>query len=57
MVYPEGVWYRLTDIAQADEIIQEHLVNGRIVEHLVHRRLDPGNRSKGVTPIKVPARA
>jgi (2Fe-2S) ferredoxin len=34
MVYPDGVWYaqvRTTDVA---EIIEEHILNGRVVERL-----------------------
>ena len=34
MVYPEGVWYTYVDKADIDEIIDEHLVNGRVVERL-----------------------
>lgn len=33
-VYPEGVWYTYTNKADIDEIIEEHLQNGRIVERL-----------------------
>ena len=34
VVYPEGVWYQYVDTDDIEEIIQEHLVNGRIVERL-----------------------
>jgi (2Fe-2S) ferredoxin len=34
VVYPEGVWYTYVDRADVDEIIEEHLKNGRIVERL-----------------------
>jgi (2Fe-2S) ferredoxin len=34
VVYPEEVWYTYVDRADVDEIIQEHLVHGRIVERL-----------------------
>jgi len=34
-VYPEGIWYTYVDNDDIDEIIEEHLVNGRIVERLV----------------------
>jgi (2Fe-2S) ferredoxin len=34
VVYPEGVWYTYVDKADIDEIIDEHLLNGRIVERL-----------------------
>lgn len=35
VVYPEAVWYTYLDREDIEEIIQEHLVNGRIVERLV----------------------
>jgi (2Fe-2S) ferredoxin len=34
MVYPDGVWYAQVRAADVPEIIQEHLLNGRIVERL-----------------------
>ena len=34
VVYPEAVWYTYVDQQDIDEIIQEHLQNGRIVERL-----------------------
>jgi (2Fe-2S) ferredoxin len=34
VVYPEAVWYTYVDKSDIDEIIEEHLVNGRIVERL-----------------------
>jgi (2Fe-2S) ferredoxin len=34
VVYPEEVWYTYVDRADIDEIIEEHLQNGRIVERL-----------------------
>ena len=34
VVYPEGVWYTYVDQHDVDDIIDEHLVNGRIVERL-----------------------
>jgi (2Fe-2S) ferredoxin len=34
VVYPEGVWYTYIDQSDVDEIIEEHLINGRIVERL-----------------------
>ncbi len=34
VVYPEGVWYTYVDRADVDEIIEEHVRNGRIVERL-----------------------
>jgi (2Fe-2S) ferredoxin len=34
VVYPEEVWYTYVDQADIDEIIDEHLVHGRVVERL-----------------------
>lgn len=34
VVYPEEVWYTYVDKADIDEIIDEHLAHGRIVERL-----------------------
>lgn len=34
VIYPEEVWYTYVDKDDVDEIIDEHLVNGRIVERL-----------------------
>jgi (2Fe-2S) ferredoxin len=33
-IYPEGVWYTYVDREDIDEIIDEHLVHGRVVERL-----------------------
>jgi (2Fe-2S) ferredoxin len=35
VIYPEGVWYTYVDRADIDEIIHEHLQNGRVVERLL----------------------
>lgn len=34
VVYPEEVWYTYVDEEDIDEIIEEHLLNGRVVERL-----------------------
>ncbi len=34
VVYPEAVWYSYIDRSDIDEIIEEHLIGGRIVERL-----------------------
>jgi (2Fe-2S) ferredoxin len=38
VVYPEGAWYRHVTPENAERIIQEHLLNGRIVEDLCFAR-------------------
>ncbi|MDP2240598.1 MAG: NAD(P)H-dependent oxidoreductase subunit E [Burkholderiales bacterium] len=34
VIYPEAVWYTYIDQEDVDEIITEHLQNGRVVERL-----------------------
>ena len=34
VIYPEAVWYSYVDREDIDEIVSEHLQNGRIVERL-----------------------
>ena len=34
VVYPEEVWYTYVDREDIDEIVSEHLQNGRVVERL-----------------------
>ncbi|NNJ96050.1 MAG: (2Fe-2S) ferredoxin domain-containing protein [Gammaproteobacteria bacterium] len=35
VVYPEEVWYTYLDREDVDEIISEHLINGRVVRRLI----------------------
>lgn len=34
VIYPEGTWYTFVDESDLDEIIEEHLQHGRVVERL-----------------------
>lgn len=34
VVYPEDVWYTYVDKSDIDEIVEEHLKNGKVVERL-----------------------
>ncbi len=34
MIYPDGVWYAQVRAEDVPEIVQEHLINGRVVERL-----------------------
>lgn len=35
VIYPEGVWYGRVTLDDVQEIVEEHLVNGRVVERLL----------------------
>lgn len=35
VVYPEGVWYTYKNLADIDEIISEHIQQGRVVKRLL----------------------
>jgi (2Fe-2S) ferredoxin len=35
VVYPEAVWYTYVDQDDIDEIVQSHLVDGKVVERLL----------------------
>ena len=39
LVYPDGVWYAQVRVADVPEIIEEHLLNGRVVERLALLRV------------------
>jgi (2Fe-2S) ferredoxin len=39
MVYPEGVWYAQVRATDVPEIVEEHIVNGRVVERLALLRI------------------
>ncbi len=41
MVYPDGIWYRIQNMADAERILEQHLIGGRPVMELIHRRLSP----------------
>ena len=34
MVYPDGVWYAQVRVDDVEGIVEEHLINGRVVERL-----------------------
>ena len=43
VVYPEGVWYAGVTLADVGEIVEQHMVAGRVVERL----RDPSWRIEG----------
>lgn len=41
VIYPEGIWYRVQNFEDAQEIVEEHLEKGRLVERLLIYPSDP----------------
>ena len=39
VIYPEAVWYSYVDQADLDEIIEQHLQNGQVVQRLLIDRI------------------
>jgi (2Fe-2S) ferredoxin len=35
VVYPEGVWYTYVDASDIDDIVNEHLIGGKVVQRLL----------------------
>ena len=44
MVYPDGVWYAQVRAADVPEIVEEHLVNNRVVERLALAKIPAEDR-------------
>jgi (2Fe-2S) ferredoxin len=42
IVYPDGVWYAQVQASDVMEIIEEHLIGGRVVERLALLKLPAG---------------
>jgi (2Fe-2S) ferredoxin len=55
MIYPDGVWYAQVRAADVPEIIEEHLVHGRVVGRLALLQLPAAGVAEEVNP--QPARA
>jgi NADH-quinone oxidoreductase subunit F len=51
VIYPDGVFYNNVKPADADAIVGEHLLKGRVVERLVHRAPDSGQAIPGLGEI------
>ena len=49
MVYPDGVWYAQVRPADVTEIIEEHILNGRIVERLALLKIPSAGVSSKTT--------
>jgi len=46
MVYPDGIWYAQVRAEDVAEIMEEHILNGRVVTRLAVLKIPAGVRSK-----------
>src|SRR5436190_11861517 len=47
MIYPDGVWYAQVSAADVAEIVEEHLLNRRVVERLALAKIPAVDRAVG----------
>ena len=40
VVYPEGIWYEKVDTENINEIVDEHIKKGKVVDRLFHYKLE-----------------
>ncbi|ADL07465.1 NADH-quinone oxidoreductase subunit NuoF [Thermosediminibacter oceani] len=52
IIYPEGTYYCRVKAEDVPEIVEEHLVKGRIVERLLYKERDVEERMRALTDIK-----
>jgi len=50
MVYPDGIWYGQVRAADVPEIVEEHLMNGRVVERLALLKVPAKGKVAQPTP-------
>lgn len=48
MVYPDGVWYAQVRAGDVPEIVEEHIINGRVVARLALLKVPSAGRAAGL---------
>jgi (2Fe-2S) ferredoxin len=51
MIYPDGIWYAQVQASDVQEIIEEHLLGGRVVERLALLRVPAAGHWEPVSPL------
>ena len=49
MVYPDGIWYAQVRESDVAEIVEEHLINGRVVERLALLKVPAQGKTPAMT--------
>lgn len=52
VVYPEGTFYSHVKVSDVDEIVEEHLLKGRVVRRLLFKEAIEGNAIKSVNEVE-----
>lgn len=56
MVYPDGIWYRIGQMDDAEKILEQHIIGGKPVMELIHRRVQvPTGRGVEAPPPRTAA--
>ncbi|HEV7746439.1 MAG TPA: (2Fe-2S) ferredoxin domain-containing protein [Pyrinomonadaceae bacterium] len=50
MIYPDGIWYAQVRAGDVPEIVEEHLLNGRVVERLALLRVPSAGKTASPAP-------
>jgi (2Fe-2S) ferredoxin len=53
MIYPDGVWYAQVRAQDVAEIIEQHLINGRVVERLALLKIPSPGTQKAAPSMQV----
>jgi (2Fe-2S) ferredoxin len=51
MVYPDGIWYGQVRAADVPEIVEEHLINGRVVERLALLQVPSAGKQESASTV------
>ena len=57
MIYPDGVWYAQVRADDVPQLVNEHIINGRVVERLALMKVpvsEPGAVATGATHVSEP---
>jgi NADP-reducing hydrogenase subunit HndC len=50
MIYPDGIWYAQVRERDVPEIVEEHLLNGRVVERLALLKIPSEGKERVTKP-------
>ncbi|HVQ40176.1 MAG TPA: (2Fe-2S) ferredoxin domain-containing protein [Pyrinomonadaceae bacterium] len=51
MIYPDGIWYGQVRAGDVPEIVEEHLINGRVVERLALLKVPSAGKQESAVDV------